>query len=171
MSNRKIISVTEFITKNGKKCTMTEGEYKYSSDMLVCECGSNVTRGSMYKHKTSKSHKFNLFSKEEQQKIIDKKLKSKEETKQKLPLYQKEYSKMRLKQSIECECGSSVSKPHIAKHKVSIKHLEFIENKVLKEKSQEIIFCECGEEVKRCSIVKHKESRKHNMKIAQKSLK
>lgn len=74
-----------------------------------------------------------------------------------------EKNKDKINEKIKCECGSIVSKKHLAVHKKTKKHIKFIENNqtYISIKPNEKITCKCGSIVSKKGIAKHMRTHIH----------
>jgi hypothetical protein len=104
-----------------------------NSEKITCECGAEVTRRSMPRHKTTKTHKNAMGEEEKEEKKIeiseeDLQIKAKRIADLKKLKYQKNKDKILAKgrERVTCECGKTVCRSGLTRHKKTKYHLDNI---------------------------------------------
>lgn len=166
------------ITKNKKNLKIIETNYEelikkidkehkekinaYMNEKQKCECGLDISRANIPRHKKTDLHFETLKNG-----IKEKKELTEEDKKEKYNLYMKELQ--------ICECGLNISRANMPRHKKTDLHLETLkngikENEQLTEEDKKRnycdymntkIKCECGLEISRSNMSKHKKTKNH----------
>jgi hypothetical protein len=115
-------------------------ELHYKEDDYIKMYDNNLNTFRAYltrqEYKKKISERYKKYFNENKEKVYKKNKKYRDKNKEKISKRSKEYYQNnkdiineQRKEKITCECGSIVRKPHIARHRKSLKHIAYIEQK------------------------------------------
>ncbi|ARF11755.1 hypothetical protein Klosneuvirus_2_191 [Klosneuvirus KNV1] len=162
-----LVKAKEYYEKNKEKIKQRE------SEIVKCECDSEIRRGNLANHKRTQKHRKAVneniiidetkkqFEKIKRKQYLEKNKDNINERRRKLLSQNNEQYKKKLAKNNEkilCECGMKVNRNCMSRHKRTKKHLDIINNTV---NDKDKIECECGCKIYKGTLNRHKRLAKH----------